>query len=171
MPRRICWPRVRLLGPSSSACEDIPYRLVQNKCCTADQARPSVHDGDIIPMLAALNLFPENHDLPTSHVVDDRGWKTSQVTPMGGRVIFERLACSASASGKKSSNPDEETFVRINVNDGIVPFGECHSGPGQSCPLGQFMEIIRVRGSELHDFRTMCGLDSSAPDRITFLHQ
>ncbi|KAI7342076.1 hypothetical protein KC336_g23272, partial [Hortaea werneckii] len=54
-----------------------------------------VHDGDITPMLSALELFPQNIDLPTTHVLRNRTWKTSDVIPMGGRIIFERLACAA----------------------------------------------------------------------------
>ena len=123
-----------------------------------------------MPMLSALRLFPDREDLPTTHVAKKRVWRTSQIAPMGGRIIFERLQCSTSTTGG-GEVPSEETFVRINVNDGIVPFGNCDSGPGRSCPLAHFTDTVRARGSAIGDFRTMCGLASDAPGRITFLHQ
>jgi acid phosphatase len=83
---------------------------------------------------------------------------------MGGRTIFERLAC-------RTSDSDSQIFVRINVNDGIVALPGCEQGPGSSCPLADFQARIAARGAELGDFREKCGLDMHAPDRITFLRQ
>lgn len=128
----------------------------------------SVHDGDIVPMLAAFDLFHDEEDLPVTHRADNRAWKTSQVTPMGGRVILERLSCPSAASGRSSSTED---YVRVNINDGIVPVPDCDSGPGRSCALPKFVEKIKNRGVELGDFREKCGLGDDMPDRITFLHQ
>ena len=73
-----------------------------------------VHDGDIVPVLAALGFFHEDcpqepprwRQLPLSkhlkrplpylnpRVRDDkRLWKTSDLVPMSGRMIIERLQC------------------------------------------------------------------------------
>ncbi|KZF20862.1 phosphoglycerate mutase-like protein [Xylona heveae TC161] len=139
-----------------------------------------VHDGDIVPMLAAFNIFPDKHHLPLHRVAKHRTWRTSQVTPMGGRIILERLRCSAGDDSsndfelkakKRSSDANDEIYVRLNINDGIVPIPSCDSGPGYSCPLDDFLELVRRRGEEVGDFREKCGLGKDAPDRITFLHQ
>ena len=120
---------------------------------------------------------------------------------MSGRIIFERLACSPDDNGNnhhKSSTKQKHhrpnhiedpqqlplqqsqyvtpaqngTFVRININDGIVALPSCsNSGPGSSCPLEEFLAHVRRRGEEVGDFRELCGLGPEAPDRITFLHQ
>lgn len=134
---------------------------------------PSVHDGDIIPMIAALQLFPYSHDLPVTHLDRTRAWRTSQLTPMGGRVIFERLSCTSAArtNDRNGNDHDKSVYVRINVNDGIVALPGCDSGPGKSCPLEEFLELVSKRGEEVGDFRQVCGLSSDAADRITFLHQ
>ena len=100
---------------------------------------------------------------------------------MGGRLIFERLSC-ASPRHCWSNAPfypnhvycepqDYDTFVRLNINDGIVALPECHEGPGSSCPLENFAWLVQKRGSEIDEFRYVCGLDEDAADRITFLHQ
>lgn len=105
---------------------------------------------------------------------------------MGGRIIFERLSCSSPASASPSSlssspassgkdheneKDTENVFLRINVNDGIVALPGCDSGPGRSCPLQSFLEIVRKRGEEVGNFGSVCGLPPDAADRITFLHQ
>ncbi|KAL8717453.1 MAG: hypothetical protein Q9225_005303 [Loekoesia sp. 1 TL-2023] len=123
-----------------------------------------VHDGDIVPMIAALNIFPSKEHLPVTHRPKSRQWRTSQVVPMNGRIIFERLACSSPPGTIRH-------FVRINVNDGIVPHPNCSSGPGSSCPLEDFLALVQRRGKEIGDFRETCGLGGDAPAQITFLRQ
>ncbi|KAI9891870.1 MAG: acid phosphatase pho5 [Vezdaea aestivalis] len=126
-----------------------------------------VHDGDIAPMLAALGLFQqEDHLSVDGHIPQGRKWKTSEIFPMGARIIFERLSCKA--EDKKSESQD---FVRINVNDGIVAMPTCHNGPGGSCPLGEFSKFVDARGVVAQDFRQICGLGPDAAAKITFLHQ
>lgn len=115
-------------------------------------------------MLAALGLFEDAEHLPVDRIAKDRKWKTSQITPMGGRIIFERLTCSARDAKK-------EIYVRLNVNDGIVALEGCSDGPGSSCPLDGFLEHVKRRGEIGGDFRKICGLAEGAPDRLTFLRQ
>ncbi|KAJ5092519.1 hypothetical protein NUU61_007389 [Penicillium alfredii] len=102
-----------------------------------------VHDGDIAPFLTALGLLSDldNH-LPTTHVATDRVWRTSPVLPMGARVTLERLTCSTSG----------EVYLRVNINDRVMPLSNCQSGPGKSCPLGEFEEYVRRRHQEVGEF-------------------
>jgi acid phosphatase len=64
-----------------------------------------------------------------------------------------------------------DIYVRVNVNDGIVPLPGCDSGPGSSCPLKEFLKRVRKRGEETEEFGKICGLAEGVPERITFLHQ
>lgn len=148
-------------------------------------------------MLAALDIMHSTSLLPVTHRPAFRKWRTSQVVPMSGRIVFERLTCSpddistrASAAFTSKHHKHREnrpgldqaslqefgteigTFVRININDGIVALPGCsNSGPGSSCPLDEFLAHVRSRGEEVGDFRELCGLGPDAPGRITFLHQ
>jgi acid phosphatase len=143
----------------------------------------SVHDGDIIPVLSVLDLLPvEDGDLPTSHVKRTRSWRTSDLVPMGGRIIIERLVRGLPSqcwdhsefgypNHRYCSEDTQEHFVRININDGIVALPWCHDGPGSSCPLEAFLEWTGRKGKRLGDFRTACGLPKSAKAGIEFLHQ
>lgn len=91
---------------------------------------------------------------------------------MNGRTIFERLKCNRASKEKlMDQEKTPKHYVRINVNDGIVPFPHCTSGPGSSCPLEDFLAIVQRRGREIGDFRKICGLGDDAPARIEFLHQ
>lgn len=140
-----------------------------------------VHDGDIVPLLAALNLFPQSSHLPTTHVLEDRAWRTSDVVPMGGRIIFERLLCPAAPrcwdNGPFYPNhvyceaARDDVFVRVNVNDGIVAIPGCEDGAGASCPLDDFLERTRKRGEEVGVFGQVCGLSDQVEKEVKFLHQ
>lgn len=126
----------------------------------------SVHDGDIAPMLAAADIITDAEHLPTTHIVHPRKWRKSQVSPMGGRTIFELLSCETT---KHSADPTK--YVRININDGITALPDCKNGPGGSCSLEEFAKRTARKGHEVGDFRDRCGLDKDVPDRLRFLHQ
>lgn len=141
-----------------------------------------VHDGDITPMLSALELFPQSIDLPATHILRNRTWKTSDVIPMGGRIIFERLACAAPQycwdnaefgypNHKYCTPPAEDFHVRINVNDGIVALPGCEDGPGRSCSLETFMGRVSRRSTEIGSFAEICGISGDGHEGLDFLHQ
>ena len=130
----------------------------------------SVHDGDIAPFLEALDILKDpkyDPELPATYRADDRVWRTSSVLPMGGRIILERITCSSIDSDRK---PDEGTFIRVNINDKIVPLPYCKTGPGLSCPLDEFNGHVGRRNLEVGNFGEVCGLDGDV-GRITFLKQ
>jgi acid phosphatase len=120
-----------------------------------------VHDGDIAPMITALDVINDEEELPVTHIAHERRWRKSQVSPMGGRILFELLTCGN----------DSEKFVRLNINDGITALPDCQDGPGRSCSLVQFAARTKKKGEEVGDFKELCGLDADAVERITFLHQ
>jgi acid phosphatase len=124
-----------------------------------------VHDGDIAPMVTALDVINDEVHLPVTNVDSGRKWRKSQVCPMGGRIIFELLACEGEGVEGR------ERFVRLNINDGITALPDCHSGPGESCPLEQFAARTKRRGMEVGDFRQLCGLGGDEAGEITFLRQ
>ncbi|THW89001.1 phosphoglycerate mutase-like protein [Aureobasidium pullulans] len=138
-----------------------------------------VHDGDILPLLSTLDLFPSS-PLPTDHAPEPRVWKISDVVPMGGRVIFERLACPQIYCHSNAplypnhiycDPPKDEPYIRVIINDGVVAIPDCQDGPGKSCALASFERKVMLRGWEVGDFGKTCGLEEGAADKVTFLHQ
>ncbi|KAJ4333403.1 hypothetical protein N0V95_009429 [Ascochyta clinopodiicola] len=131
-----------------------------------------VHDGDIAPMITALDVINDDEHLPTTHIAHYRKWRKSQVSPMGGRIIFELLSCKADNSGaEEKSSSRVEKFVRININDGITALPDCQNGPGKSCPLEEFAARTKRKGEAAGEFKELCGLEDGVAERITFLHQ
>ncbi|KAH7116913.1 3-phytase B precursor [Dendryphion nanum] len=126
-----------------------------------------VHDDDMAPLLAAVDFIDDIHPLPTTHIPRERLWRKSQISPMGGRIIFEVMACK----WETQSHMPLSKFVRININDGIHTIPGCDKGPGGSCRLSAFTARTRRKGIEVGGFREMCGLGEGAAERITFLHQ
>lgn len=139
----------------------LAHRLSRIKSAVANLI-PSVHDGDIAPFLTALGIFTGDKELlPTTHIAANREWRISPILPMGARVTLERLSCSPN---------HEDPYVRININDRITPLPFCRSGPGESCPLNQFVEHVSERRQEVGDFAERCELTGDA-GHISFLHQ
>jgi len=132
-------------------------------------------------MLSTLDLIPQSPDLPSDSVPHNRTWRTSDLVPMGGRVILERLACPAPQRCWDNSPfypnhvycepTHDEYHVRINVNDAIVGIPGCQAGPGSSCPLDAFVARVEALGWRAGDFREVCGLGEDAAAGISFLHQ
>lgn len=118
-------------------------------------------------MISALDVINDEQHLPITHIPHDRKWRKSQVSPMGGRIVFELLSCR---TGSGDDSPREK-FVRLNINDGITALPDCHSGPGKSCPLHEFAERTKRKGEEVQGFKDLCGLSDDAAKRITFLSQ
>ncbi|KAH6618457.1 3-phytase B precursor [Boeremia exigua] len=145
-----------------------------------------VHDGDIAPMITALDVINDDELLPTTHINHNRKWRKSQVSPMGGRVILEVLECGDTAinldNGERrdADSRDEQStlnkFVRLNINDGITAFPDCRSGPGSSCPLAQFLARTNRKSREAGRFAEICEMAEGSGEvngegGITFLHQ
>lgn len=95
-------------------------------------------------------------------------------------MIFERLSCEAPQNCWNNpfypnhvycEPPRDESFVRVNVNDGIVAVPGCDGGPGRSCAMEDFVERVGRRGREAGEFGEVCGLRSEAAREIAFLHQ
>ncbi|KAL1859861.1 hypothetical protein Plec18167_006333 [Paecilomyces lecythidis] len=142
--------------------------LLQNGPESGSMFLSFAHDGDIAPLLVALDILSDRVNdphLPTSHIATDRVWRTATVLPMGGRITFERLSC-----GSSGVTLAEDVFIRVNINDGIVSLPDCSSGPGSSCPLAEFLKFVRRRKEEVGDFAEVCGLDGDV-GWITFLRQ
>jgi acid phosphatase len=127
-----------------------------------------VHDGDIVPLLAALKILdePGPQELPTDRMVQDRAWKTSDVVPMGGRVMFERIVC-------KKPSGHTQRHVRLSINDGVsvLPSMRAVADVPYTMPVDAFWRFIEAKMYEFGDFTEVCGLPTSAASRITFLHQ
>ena len=143
-----------------------------------------VHDGDIVPVLATLGIYSgdraanhrikEDNDaqqpfLPSHRRKRNRAWKTSDVVPMGGRVLLERLQCQ----GDPRDLSQSDRYLRLLINDAVVPLraSDNDSRDQDLVTMGVFRQLIREKGREVGTFADVCGRSDETGRGITFLHQ
>ncbi|KAJ6787269.1 hypothetical protein PWT90_05862 [Aphanocladium album] len=117
------------------------------------------HDSNITPVLFALGIHVPDQDLPISHIPFPNPYKISDIMPMSGSIVLERLQCNATTYSPKG------TYVRVVLNEAVIPYNSCQDGPGFSCSLGNFTEQV---GNRLTDYVKDCKVDPSAPQHLSF---
>ncbi|GAB9466680.1 Phosphoglycerate mutase [Globisporangium polare] len=107
------------------------------------------HDTQMTVFMAAFGIFADDTWSNTT-VSASRRFHSSRAVAMGSRIATERLNCGA-----------DGTFVRLTVNDAVVPFEDCKSGPGMSCSLEDY--LVRLKGiqTKVGDFMTKCGVPAT----------
>ena len=118
----------------------------------------SCHDTNITPVIAALGILNPSSPLPTNRVAWGNPWSTGNIVPMQGHVVLERLNCNATAIS------DAGKYVRIVLNEAVVPMQQCQSGPGYSCPQSNYTQLY----SQLPSFTKTCGINSTFPQYLSF---
>ncbi|EXJ82244.1 hypothetical protein A1O3_06057 [Capronia epimyces CBS 606.96] len=99
------------------------------------------HDAYITPVLAALGLDVPSSPLPNNTIPFPNPYNAADMVPMGGHLVLERLTCNATAMSSAG------TFVRAVINEAVVPWPKCQSGPGFSCPFSNFTAIVNAAPS------------------------
>ncbi|RDK47243.1 acid phosphatase [Aspergillus phoenicis ATCC 13157] len=95
------------------------------------------HDSNISPIITALGIATPATPLNKTRIpFPPSAWTVQNIVPMGGRLTIERLNCSDSALAPGG------TFVRLVLNEAVVPLEECQSGPGFSCPLQEYSSFV-----------------------------
>lgn len=117
------------------------------------------HDTDITPIIGALGVLSPKEHLPIDRVVFDSKWSTGDIVPMAGHLTIERLQCSSTPISDKGK------YVRLVINEAVVPVDTCQSGPGYSCPLQEFTEVI---SKDLPSFVDACQVPEKYPQYQEF---
>lgn len=112
-----------------------------------------MHEVNILMLLTAFGIVNPASDLQYNQPEFTSRWRTSQLVPMGTRVVLERLSCA------NTTDPEvTEDYVRFIINDAVIPHDTCTSGPGFSCPIDDFIAITKNR---LQDPVAKCGINST----------
>ncbi|KAJ4314141.1 hypothetical protein N0V94_006600 [Neodidymelliopsis sp. IMI 364377] len=120
------------------------------------------NDGQINQIVAAIGVFDNEPQLPANRTLPNRKFRASRLVPMRGTVAFERLSCPAVHKGYATSNATNEAYMRIRLNEVVYPVVNCTSGPGSSCPLSQYQNIIRNKIAAVGDFTKVCNVTGSS---------
>lgn len=130
-----------------------------SNCFKVHANRDSAHDTDITPIVAALGILLPAEDLPLDHIPFGNPYVATDIVPMGGHLTIERLSCNATAMS------DKGTYVRLVLNEAVVPFNKCQSGPGYSCSLANYTSILK---EGLPDYLMSCKVPKSYPQFLEF---
>lgn len=93
-----------------------PTTFPVNKTLYAD----FTHDNGLIPIFFAMGLYNGTETLPTQYIQSASaadGYSASKAVPFAARAYIEMMQCS------RDRNPDP--FVRVLVNDRVVPLHGC----------------------------------------------
>lgn len=117
------------------------------------------HDTDILFYLRALGVFDyQTSPLPTDAVDYARFFKSSEIIPMGARVVVERL--NDSETGQK--------FVRLLVNDAVIPLKNCQDGPYMTCKLSTLTAQIANSIDAAPKYTDICAVSKDYPQYVSF---
>ncbi|OJJ44493.1 hypothetical protein ASPZODRAFT_135307 [Penicilliopsis zonata CBS 506.65] len=117
------------------------------------------HDDNITPIIGALGILTPNEDLPIDTIAFGSPWTIGDIMSMGGHLTIERLKCNATVA------TEEGSYVRLILEEAVVPYFSCQSGPGYSCPLANYTELV---SASLPDFITSCNVSASYPQYLDF---
>ncbi|CAF0883620.1 unnamed protein product [Rotaria sordida] len=113
-------------------------------------------------ILVSLGLCNQSDTyLSLNKINHERSWKKSEIIPFLKRIAFERLQFSSLFSN--------ETFIRILINSKPKPISGCSQGPGQTCPLSQFINYVHKRYIKYQNFSQICH-NNNQSNHFTFLN-
>ncbi|GME66370.1 Histidine phosphatase superfamily clade-2 [Neofusicoccum parvum] len=120
------------------------------------------NDGQVSQLAAAVGVFDGLPDLPGTEVLANRTFRASYFVTMRGTVGFERLNCR-----------EEGVYLRVKLNDVVYPVRGCDDGPGRSCKLDTYADLIKEKLEAVGGFREVCNVtDTTVPEgeeETTFL--
>lgn len=110
------------------------------------------HDNNISPIAASFGLFSSSDALSTGANAESkrqgesRAWRFSQIAPLQGKVVWEKIECSS------SSRRQQQEYVRVRANEAVQPAESapwCPSGGAQRdmvrqglCPLDAVVQSL-----------------------------
>uniref|UniRef100_A0A060SXP8 ARAD1A14476p n=1 Tax=Blastobotrys adeninivorans TaxID=409370 RepID=A0A060SXP8_BLAAD len=120
------------------------------------------HDSDIVPILAALGLaYPDEKDVPyNGSIAFTAKYNAVDIMPMAGHVVFERLHCTEDTPAWSAG-----TYVRVILNEQVLPVQDCQNGPGFSCKLEDYIARAKKR---LVDYNSFCKTPDDWQKHLSF---
>ncbi|KAH7887296.1 histidine phosphatase superfamily [Phlebopus sp. FC_14] len=97
------------------------------------------HDNEMISIYSAIGLFKQSQPLDPTNPDEGRSWVVSKMVPFSGRMVTEKLACSA-GGGRDGGKNEKDAYIRILVNDALQPLGFCGDTGNGLCTLDDFVE-------------------------------
>jgi acid phosphatase len=110
------------------------------------------NDAQVNQLVSQIGVFDDQQPLPSNKIPGNQRYIASHFDTMRGTIGFERLTCT----GNLKRNQQSGQFIRIILNDVVYPVVGCDSGPGRSCQLEKYVEIITQKQKEAGGFVQTC---------------
>ena len=109
---------------------------------------------EVPPFVAtALGIFNSSssavEEFPTDHINWARSWRMSDLIPFLGHVGMEKMTCNG-RSGRKGE------YIRVIANTAPRPIPDCQDGPGASCPMEAWVDMIANGAEKYKDYDEVC---------------
>lgn len=101
------------------------------------------HDNDMTSIFSAFGLYNDTTPLSNTtlkNIKDTNGYSASWTVPFAARAYFEKMTCV----------DEDEEFVRIIVNDRILPLKYCGGDKHGRCKLSAFVDSMAFARSGGH---------------------
>ncbi|OWB80964.1 hypothetical protein B5S32_g5297 [[Candida] boidinii] len=121
------------------------------------------HDTDLIFFLTSLGLFDNHDNLNLKEIQFSRFFKTSEIVPMGGRIVIERISSNENSDSNKTKK-----YIRLKINDSVIPIPNCQEGPGYSCPIEKLRKIFNKKLINNENYIEICKIKSNKPQYLSF---
>jgi hypothetical protein len=113
---------------------------------------------EVPPFVAtALGIFnsssPAMEEFPTDHINWGRAWRMSDLIPFLGHVGMEKMTCDERLGRGKE-------FIRVIANTAPRPIPNCQDGPGASCSMEKWVDLISKGTDKYKDFAEVCRSDA-----------
>ena len=93
------------------------------------------HDNDMTGIFAAMGLYNDTKPL-LNHTMEDieqmSGYSASWTVPFAARAYFEKMSCEGAT----------EEYVRVVVNDRVLPLNTCGGDEYGRCSLSAFVDSL-----------------------------
>jgi len=115
---------------------------------------------EVPPFVAtALGIFnsssPAVEQFPTDQINWVRAWRMSDLIPFLGHVGMEKMTCDG--------RPGREgEYIRVIANTAPRPIPWCQDGPGASCPMERWVDMIAEGAEKYKDYDRVCESNSTA---------
>ena len=128
------------------------------------------NDGQVNQLVSEIGVFDGEPPLPPNKIPEGQKYVANRYVTMRGTIGFERLSCGFSDNATSSAEQGEKSqqYVRVILNDVVYPVAGCDDGPGRSCELERYAQIIAEKQRQAGNFNTVCGFGNGT-DVTTFL--
>lgn len=101
------------------------------------------HDNDMTAIFSAMGLYNGTGPLSNTTITeaqDANGYSAAWTVPFAARAYFEKMRCAGS----------HEEFVRVVINDRVLPLKQCGGDRFGRCTLSKFVDSLSFAMSNGH---------------------